>query len=365
MSNYRDDKRIVLTLDAGGTNFVFSAIQGGDEVIEPIVLPSSANKLDKCLETISEGFRQAKDMVKGSPAAISFAFPGPADYPNGIIGDLNNLPAFRGGVALGPMLNDQFDIPVFINNDGDLFAYGEAIGGFLPKVNRMLEEAGNEKRYNNLLGITLGTGFGAGIVRNGELFIGDNAAGAEIWCLRNRLYPELTAEESVSIRGVRRVYARETDTDFGDAPEPRVIFDIANGDAEGDRQAAKAAFAEMGRVIGDALANVITMIDGLIVMGGGLAKAHSIFLPALIDEMNSTINNGEDRRTVLKAFNLENDADREAFAKGNATQVQVPGSDRMVHYDPLKRVGVGNRVLKTSRAVSVGAYAFALHELDR
>jgi glucokinase len=64
--------------------------------------------------------------------AISFAFPGPSDYPRGIIGDLGNLPCFRGGVALGPMLEDTFEIPVFINNDGDLFAYGEAIGGFLP-----------------------------------------------------------------------------------------------------------------------------------------------------------------------------------------------------------------------------------------
>ena len=66
------------------------------------------------------------------PVAISFAFPGPADYPAGIIGDMSNMPAFRGGVALGPILEDQFGIPVFINNDGDLFVYGEAIAGFLP-----------------------------------------------------------------------------------------------------------------------------------------------------------------------------------------------------------------------------------------
>ncbi len=73
------------------------------------------------------------------PVAISFAFPGPADYPAGIIGDLPNLPAFRGGVALGPMLEEKFGIPVFINNDGDLFVYGEAIAGFLPYVNGLLE----------------------------------------------------------------------------------------------------------------------------------------------------------------------------------------------------------------------------------
>src|SRR6266704_999091 len=77
------------------------------------------------------------------------ASPGPADYPNGIIGDLGNLPGFRGGVALGPMLERKFGIPTFINNDGDLFVYGEAIAGFLPYVNDLLKKAGSPKRYKN------------------------------------------------------------------------------------------------------------------------------------------------------------------------------------------------------------------------
>lgn len=33
---YEYDKRVVLTLDAGGTNFVFSAIQGNSQIIAPI-----------------------------------------------------------------------------------------------------------------------------------------------------------------------------------------------------------------------------------------------------------------------------------------------------------------------------------------
>ena len=36
---YEHDERIVMTLDAGGTNFVFSAIQGCREIVEPICLP--------------------------------------------------------------------------------------------------------------------------------------------------------------------------------------------------------------------------------------------------------------------------------------------------------------------------------------
>ena len=89
-----------------------------------------------------EGFKAIQAGLPEAPVAISFAFPGPADYQAGIIGDLPNFPSFRGGVALGPFLEDIFGIPVFINNDGSLFAYGEALTGVLPEINRRLRGGG-------------------------------------------------------------------------------------------------------------------------------------------------------------------------------------------------------------------------------
>ena len=136
---FENDRRIVMTLDAGGTNLKFGALRGGETLVEGLSIPSEADNLDGCLSAIVRGFESVKRALPEPPAAISFAFPGPADYPRGIIGDLPNLPAFRGGIALGPMLEDKFAIPVFINNDGDLFVYGEAIAGFLPYVNGLLE----------------------------------------------------------------------------------------------------------------------------------------------------------------------------------------------------------------------------------
>lgn len=58
--------------------------------------------LDRCLSVLVGGFRKVKDALTEEPVAISFAFPGPADYEHGVIGDLPNFPAFCGGVALGP-----------------------------------------------------------------------------------------------------------------------------------------------------------------------------------------------------------------------------------------------------------------------
>ncbi len=107
--SYAKDPRVVLTLDAGGTNFVFSAVQSDREVVEPITLPSNAHELQACLGTIVQGFSKVKEKASAAPAAISFAFPGPVDYPLGIIGDPGDLPAFKGGgIALGPMLEDRF-----------------------------------------------------------------------------------------------------------------------------------------------------------------------------------------------------------------------------------------------------------------
>ena len=195
MANFKTDSRIVLTLDAGGTNMVFGAMRGGEFIVEPITLPSNADVLDKCLDTMVTGFQAIIDKLEEKPSAISFAFPGPADYPNGIIGGyLPNFPSFRDGVALGPFLRNKFGVPVYINNDGDLFAYGEALGGALPEVNEKLAAAGSSKCYKNMLGYTFGTGFGVGMIVNGELNRGDNSC-VETFCLPHKKLAGVIVEE--------------------------------------------------------------------------------------------------------------------------------------------------------------------------
>ena len=362
---YSNDNRIVMTLDAGGTNLVFSAIRGGDEIVTPITLPSCACSQEQCLGQLATGFSRIREQLPEPPVAISFAFPGPADYPAGIIGDLPNFPSFRGGVALGPYLEDIFNIPVFINNDGDLFAYGEALTGALPEINNRLEKAGSIKRYKNLLGLTLGTGFGAGVVIDGNLLMGDNAAGGDIWCFRNKKYQQYIVEESVSIRAVQRVY-RELSGDTH-VYTPKDIFDMAEGIRPGNQEAALRAFAELGEMAGDAIAQAITLIDGLVVIGGGLTGAAKYILPALLQEMNSQtgmMDGSRFCRLQSKAYNLDDEAEFNLFAKGEAVKIRVPGSGREVDYDPCKRIGVMISKQGASRSVALGAYVYALNQLS-
>ena len=363
---YSHDNRVVITLDAGGTNLVFGAMQANRFIVEPITLPSHAEDLDKCLATMVEGFRAVISRLSEKPVAISFAFPGPADYPNGIIGGyLPNFPSFRDGVALGPFLEATFGIPVFINNDGDLFAYGEALGGALPQVNARLEALNSPKRYKNLVGYTFGTGFGVGIVVDNRLNRGDNSC-VETFCLRHKKMPEIIVEEGVAVRAVKRVYG-ELSGDPNHGLEPREICDIADGKRPGNVGAARQAFAEMGEIAGDAMAAAVTLIDGLVVIGGGITAARKWIMPGLLRELRAkmhTLSGDELNRVQMKVYDLDDEAEFREFAKGRLQPLKVYGTDRYVAYDPQKRIGVTISKLGASQAISVGAYAFALSQLD-
>lgn len=363
ISELISDQRIVLTLDAGGTNLVFNAVRSGKELLQPFRLKAKGETLEEVLQKIVTGFEEVKNKLPDAPIAISFCFPGPADYPNGIIGDLENLPVFRGGVPLKDMLEDHFGIPVYINNDGDLFTYGEAIAGLLPEINGRLEEAGNPKRYRNLFGATFGTGFGGGMVSGGILHIGDNSAGGEVNRMRNYLYPGTSVEDSTSIRAIRRVYAREAGMKQDDSPSPRLIYDIAMGSQPGDQKAARLAYEEMAIAAGDTLANALTLFDGLVVIGGGLSNGYPLFLQRMVDQMNehfTTLSGNKLDRMEVRALNLENPDELGLFLKDTSKKIKVPFSNREVLYSNHRYIGVGVTRLGTSEAVSIGSYAYAL-----
>lgn len=363
---YKNDRRIVITLDAGGTNFVFSAMRGYDLIVDPITYPSNSHDLKLCLDTMVKGFEEVIAQLDEKPVAISFAFPGPADYRAGIIGGyLPNFPSFRDGVALGPFLSRKFGLPVYINNDGDLFAFGEATGGMLPEVNRKIRELGGSRTYTNLLGYTFGTGLGIGSVINGRLNLGNNSC-VETFCLPNKLMPGIIAEDGAAIRSIVREYGRITgNPDHGLTPYD--IFLVAEGVKEGDPEAAREAFALFGQVAGDAFATAVTLTDSLIVIGGGLTGAAKYILPSLMAEMRSTLrtlSGDEVQRVQMRIFNLDDEMEFAKFVVGDSRQIKIFGSEDTVTYDPMKRTGIAISKLGASKAISIGAYVYALTSID-
>jgi hypothetical protein len=105
----------------------------------------------------------------------------------------------------------------------------------------------------------------------------------------------------------------------------------------------------------------------LAVIGGGIAGAYPLFLPHLVRAMNAPYEGYATplRRLAPLAFRIDDPAERDAFLRGEVRGIEVPGSDRRILYDPMRRTAVGISRLGTSEAVAVGAYAFALRQLDR
>lgn len=367
-SNINTDSRIILTLDAGGTNFVFSAIQGNKEIVDPVRRASNADNLEKCIDTIIQGFDFVNKKLSKTACAISFAFPGPADYDKGVINDLPNFEAFNDNVPLGSILEEEFGLPVFINNDGNLFAYGEALSGFLPELNQKIIKEGGIKQFNNLIGITLGTGFGCGVVLSNNLLKGDNSCDTGIHATLNKFNPNWNAEESISTRALQRVYAEEANLDFSQELMPKDIFDIAKGTRDGNAVAAIESFRKFGEALGSSLANILTLIDGIVVIGGGITSAWDLFSPSMFTELNRTYENFsgiKSSRLPFNVYNLEEKSVFNEFACGSIKELAIPNSKKIISYDEIPRIGLGISKLGASKAIALGAYTYALQQLDK
>ena len=110
-----------------------------------------------------------------------------------------------------------------------------------------------------------------------------------------------------------------------------------------------------------------TTLPGLIVIGGGITGARKWIMPSLLKELRGkmhTITGEELNRVQMKVYDLDNEDEFKEFAKGDQRALKVYGTDRYVAYDPQKRIGVMISKLGASNAISVGAYAFALGQLD-
>ncbi len=219
--------------------------------------------------------------------------------------------------------------------------------------------------YRNLLGYTFGTGFGIGEVIDGRLNLGNNSC-VETFCIPSSVDNSIMAEDYVAIRAIVREYARLEPA----APQgltPKDICDIADGKREGNSEAARESFRIFGAAAGDAMATAVTLTDSLLVIGGGLTGAARHFMPSLLQALRSTVKtiNGEQvKRVQMEVFDLDDDEQLGRFALGDARLLKVYGSERTVTYDPMKRTGIAISKLGASKAISIGAYTYALSQLD-
>ena len=103
-------------------------------------------------------------------------------------------------------------------------------------------------------------------------------------------------------------------------------------------------------------------------IGGGITAARHQILPSLLEVLRSnyaTLGGDKVKRVQMEVLDLDNPAEFETFVRGNKRSLTVRGTNLTVEYDDMKRIGVTFSRLGASRAISAGAYAFALSQLDK
>jgi glucokinase len=103
----------------------------------------------------------------------------------------------------------------------------------------------------------------------------------------------------------------------------------------------------------------VTVLDGLVVLGGGLSQAHPLFMPELLKVVRGSFSDRPDGlgRLVQCVYNLESEAGASAFYAPDA----VPIDGKPAPRQPRSAVAVSR--MGASEAVAHGAYALAMQVL--
>uniref|UniRef100_UPI0040473A51 ROK family protein n=1 Tax=Algoriphagus sp. TaxID=1872435 RepID=UPI0040473A51 len=234
----------ILGLDIGGTSIKAGLLLGGQlQAIRSIPTPALESQ-ELILETLAAFI---ESYLPQSFAGIGIGIPGLVDAQMGIVLGLANIPSFQ-HVELRDFLVNRFGKPVWINNDANCFALG-------------VHQFGIGQGFQNLVGITLGTGVGAGIIIHGKLYSGVNSAAGE-WC--GTPYLDRTFEDYCSGKFFNRVYQSK----------PKTLAKLAQ---EGDPIALQ-AFDEFGRHVGELLKVILfSLAPEAIVLGGSIRKTYPLF----------------------------------------------------------------------------------------
>lgn len=142
-------------VDLGGTN-VRAALMDGTTVVrkEKAPCPSKGTQ-EEVIEAIAA---LIEPLVCEEVTSIGMGVPSVVDTKRGIVYNVANIPSWQ-EVHLKDIFEDKFGIPVHINNDANCFALGES-------------RFGHGRGYKDVVGVTLGTGVGSGIIFGGGIAAG-------------------------------------------------------------------------------------------------------------------------------------------------------------------------------------------------
>jgi len=256
----------LLGIDLGGTKIAAGAFTlERKRRGEPVLVPTQADQPREV--TLSNIERAAREALRGCrPRAVGVGSTGPVESSTGRILEATSLPHLN-FFDLGEWVRSRLQAPLFMENDANCFALGEALQG-----------AG--KGHAAVVAVTLGTGFGCGIVLNGVMYSGTTGNAGEV---ANCPVAGDTFDNMLSGAGVRRFYEQVHGPSELSARE---IGDLAEaGDAD-----ALAAWSRYGAAVGAALGTIAAVLDpSICVVGGSVAARLPLFQESLLERFRSIL----------------------------------------------------------------------------
>lgn len=240
-----------------GANKIGAGLIKKNKVIKFEKFPTqgkSSNK--KIIANIINACKKVKGKQKISSIGVGIA--GQVDFDNGILISSPNFSKKFKNIELAKLLKKEFKTKVKIDNDANCFTMYEAAYG-------------QGEPYRHIVGITLGTGVGGGIVIDGLTHRGANGLAGEFG---HTTMGDNTFEGLAAGNGMEKLYKKA-------AGIKKDTFEIEELAKKGNRDA-KLVFEIMTDSLAKGLANIIHTIDPeIIVIGGGLIRVPLLIKPAL------------------------------------------------------------------------------------
>jgi glucokinase len=265
----------VLGVDLGGTQIrACRADRNGHILREARELTLAAEGPEAVLGRIKETLRDVLEgAAQGSVLGVGVACPGPLDPDTGVVLGPPNLPGWD-NVPLRDIMQYNFNLPVFINNDANLAGLAEF-------------HFGAGRGTSDLVYLTIGTGIGGGIIVGGRLLMGAHGLAGEpghatvepdgprcncgnVGCLESLSSgPSIARQAAEWIRqGYKSVLSQELQKGGRELTAEMVGKAALDGDEVALRAVARAA-----HYLGIGVLNLIHIFDPqMVVLGGGVSK---------------------------------------------------------------------------------------------
>ncbi len=243
---------MVLGIDMGGTNVRAGIVKDGGATN---ILSQRINAKGSADEVLQEVFDLTDKVMQDGVKAIGIGFPGLS--VNGIAYDVYNIPSWK-EVPLQQLMEQRYKRPVLINNDANCFTLGEFYFG-------------KGRSHDSMVGLTIGTGLGSGIIINKKLYAGKAGGAGEFGMIP---YLDKFYEYYASGQFFNNVYGIDGETVYTNAMQ--------------GNDASMKMYEAFGKHFGNAIITILYALDiELIVLGGSVRKAFPLFSTTMWEQIQT------------------------------------------------------------------------------